>query len=67
MYGARISLTVGIFAQIINSVIGITLGLSAGYWGGWWDDLVTGLTNLHARDPLADLRARHHGDPRARA
>src|SRR6201987_5651012 len=46
VHGARISLTVGIFAQLINSVIGIALGLSAGYWGGWWDDFVTGLTNL---------------------
>ncbi len=46
LYGARISLTVGIFAQLINTIIGTALGLSAGYWGGWWDDVVTGLTNL---------------------
>src|SRR5215813_7938193 len=46
LYGARISLTVGIISQLINSVIGITLGLTASYWGGWWDDLVNGLTNL---------------------
>jgi peptide/nickel transport system permease protein len=46
VHGARISLTVGIFAQLINTIIGTTLGLSAGYWGGWWDDFVTGLTNL---------------------
>jgi len=46
VHGARISLTVGIVAQLINSVIGIALGLSAGYFGGWWDDFVTGLTNL---------------------
>ncbi|MBW8855487.1 MAG: ABC transporter permease, partial [Bradyrhizobium sp.] len=46
VYGARISLTVGIVSQLINSVIGVALGLSAGYWGGWWDDVVNGLTNL---------------------
>jgi peptide/nickel transport system permease protein len=46
LYGARISLTVGIFAQLINTIIGTLLGLSAGYWGGWWDDVVSGLTNL---------------------
>lgn len=45
-YGARVSLTVGIVSQAINSVIGITLGLTAAYWGGWWDDLVNGLTNM---------------------
>src|SRR3954452_5932910 len=38
VYGARVSLTVGIVSQLINSVIGVALGLSAGYWGGWWDD-----------------------------
>ena len=46
VHGARISLTVGVFAQLINSIIGTALGLSAGYWGGWWDDVVSGLTNL---------------------
>ena len=46
VYGARISLTVGIVSQLINSVIGVALGLTAGYWGGWWDDVVNGLTNL---------------------
>lgn len=46
LYGARISLTVGILSQLINTLIGVCLGLSAGYWGGWWDDVVNGLTNL---------------------
>ena len=46
VYGARVSLTVGIASQICNSLIGVTLGLTAGYWGGWWDDMVSGLTNL---------------------
>ncbi len=46
LYGARISLTVGIVSQLINSVIGLALGISAAYWGGWWDDLVNGLTNM---------------------
>ena len=46
LYGARISLTVGVVSQIINSVIGLSLGISAAYWGGWWDDLVNGLTNV---------------------
>ncbi|WP_295138544.1 ABC transporter permease [uncultured Reyranella sp.] len=46
VWGARVSLSVGIISQICNSLIGVTLGLTAGYWGGWWDDLVSGLTNL---------------------
>ncbi len=46
LYGARISLTVGIVSQLINTVIGVILGVSAAYWGGWWDDFVNGLTNM---------------------
>ncbi len=46
LYGAHISLTVGIVSQLINTAIGVTLGISAAYWGGWWDDLVNGLTNV---------------------
>src|SRR6185295_13773821 len=46
VWGARISMTVGIVSQIANSLMGVTLGLTAGYWGGWWDDAVSGLTNV---------------------
>src|SRR5690606_40532988 len=46
LYGAQISLTVGVVSQCINTVIGLCFGISAGYFGGWWDDMVNGLTNL---------------------
>lgn len=46
LYGAQISLTVGVVSQIINTIIGVSLGISAAYWGGWWDDVVNGLTNV---------------------
>ena len=46
LYGARVSLTVGLVSQLINSFIGTALGVSAGYFGGRWDDLVNGLTNV---------------------
>ncbi|MFC5387328.1 ABC transporter permease [Aquamicrobium segne] len=46
LYGARVSLTVGLVSQLINSCIGTALGVSAGYFGGRWDDLVNGLTNV---------------------
>jgi peptide/nickel transport system permease protein len=46
LYGAQVSLTVGLISQLINSCIGTALGVSAGYFGGWWDDLVNGLTNV---------------------
>jgi peptide/nickel transport system permease protein len=46
IYGARISLSVGLISQGLNSLIGIGLGLTAGFFGRWWDDLVMGLTNI---------------------
>ena len=46
IYGARISLSVGLISQGINSLIGVLLGLTAGFFGRWWDDLVMGLTNI---------------------
>jgi peptide/nickel transport system permease protein len=46
LYGARVSLTVGLVVQLMNTCVGVTLGLTAGYFGGWWDEFVQGLTNL---------------------
>jgi peptide/nickel transport system permease protein len=46
IYGARISLAVGLISQGLNSLIGVLLGLTAGFFGKWWDDLVMGLTNI---------------------
>ena len=46
IYGSRISLSVGLISQLLNSLIGIFLGLTAGFFGKWWDDLVMGLTNI---------------------
>lgn len=46
IYGARISLSVGLISQLLNSIIGIIFGLTAGYFGKWWDDVVMGITNV---------------------
>ena len=40
IYGARISLTVGLIGIIISFALGIVLGGLAGYYGGWVDSLV---------------------------
>ena len=40
MYGARISLAVGIISVILSVVIGVSLGLLAGFLGGWIDTLL---------------------------
>lgn len=40
IYGARISLQVGLYAVIAASVVGIPLGLLAGFFGGRLDNLI---------------------------
>ena len=37
MYGARISLLIGVVAVAIGLVIGVPMGMLAGYFGGWAD------------------------------
>jgi peptide/nickel transport system permease protein len=39
IYGARISLTVGLIGIAISFILGITIGGFAGYYGGWFDNL----------------------------
>ena len=40
LYGARLSLAVGLISQSIALALGVTLGLVAGYYGRWVDGLV---------------------------
>ena len=37
IYGARISLTIGLFGVMISFGLGIVIGGLAGYYGGWFD------------------------------
>ncbi len=40
LYGARVSMFIGVFGATVSLVIGIGLGMTAGYFRGWWDDVV---------------------------
>jgi len=46
VYGARISLSVGIVSQGIALLLGVSLGLIAGYYGRWIDELVMRLADV---------------------
>lgn len=37
LYGARISLTIGLLGVATSFILGIVIGGLAGYWGGWFD------------------------------
>ena len=46
MYGARISLTIGVSAAILNLLIGVTYGAICGYFGGKTDILLMRLVDI---------------------
>jgi peptide/nickel transport system permease protein len=52
IYGARISLLIGLSVMIISGLIGATLGLAAGYFGGRVDMAVTFIITVRLAMPL---------------
>ena len=46
LYGARLSLSVGIISQSVAVTLGVLLGLVAGYYGRWVDALVMRLADI---------------------
>lgn len=46
VYGARVSLTVGLISQSIALILGVTLGLLAGFYGRWVDEVVMRLADV---------------------
>ncbi len=55
LFGGRISLTVAIFAVLIEIVLGTIVGAIAGYYGGWLDWLMMRLTDTFLSIPLLPL------------
>jgi peptide/nickel transport system permease protein len=51
IFGARISLGVGMVTIILSSLIGVTLGLIAGFRGGRTDDLIMRLVDIQMGFP----------------
>jgi peptide/nickel transport system permease protein len=40
LYGAQLSLRIGIISVVIGLFTGTFLGLVSGYYGGWWDRII---------------------------
>ena len=51
LYGARISLFVGVSAVLFAMVLGVTLGLIAGYRGGWLDSVLMRIADVQLTFP----------------
>lgn len=52
IYGARISLGVGLVAVLIGGTIGTLLGLTAGYFGGRIDDVIMRIADIQLGFPF---------------
>ena len=46
IYGARISLMIGVLAAAVAMVLGSIVGLLSGYWGGWRDEVLMRVTDV---------------------
>jgi peptide/nickel transport system permease protein len=55
LYGARISLFVGVSVVLISGVIGTLLGVLAGYLGGWADEGLMRITDIFFAFPALIL------------
>jgi peptide/nickel transport system permease protein len=52
IYGARVSLEVGILGTAIATTIGVAVGLLAGFYRGWVDTLLSRLTDVVLSIPI---------------
>ncbi len=52
IYGARASVSVGLFTTVIVTLLGTLIGTLAGYFGGWIDALMSRITDIFFAVPL---------------
>jgi peptide/nickel transport system permease protein len=55
IYGAQVSLVVGVAAALLAGSLGVVLGLFAGYLGGWSDALVSRVADVQQAIPFLIL------------
>lgn len=44
IYGGQISLLIGVFAVLVETIVGVLIGAIAGYYGGWIDSVLMRFT-----------------------
>ncbi|MFF5259596.1 ABC transporter permease [Actinomadura viridis] len=52
LYGARVSILIGVLATLVSVVIGTVMGIVAGYFGGWIDTVIARLMDIFLAFPL---------------
>lgn len=51
IYGSRVSISIGIVAQVVASLVGVTLGSIAGYYGGRIDSVISRIMEIFQAFP----------------
>ena len=52
LYGARVSLVIGLTAVVLAGAAGVVLGLIAGYYRGWLDDVLMRVGDIQLAFPV---------------
>lgn len=52
LFGARVSITIGVLATLLSVIIGSFMGVLAGYFGGWVDTLIARTMDVFLAFPL---------------
>ncbi|HKS71343.1 MAG TPA: ABC transporter permease [Ktedonobacterales bacterium] len=52
LFGAQVSLLIGLFSMLVAIVIGVAMGAVAGFLGGWVDALMMRITDVFLAVPL---------------
>ena len=55
IYGARVSLVVGVLAVLLQGAIGVLLGLLSGYYGKWVDNILMRIADVQQSIPFLIL------------
>lgn len=51
LFGARISLVIGVLSAVVSALIGVSVGAIAGFFGGWVDDVLVRITEFFQTIP----------------
>ena len=52
VYGARVSLIIGLFSVVVGGALGTLLGVLSGYFGGWLDDVLMRAADIQLAFPF---------------
>jgi len=55
IYGAQISLAIGVIVMVLTAMLGVAIGLISGYFGGWVDTVIMRIVDIWLAFPFLVL------------